>query len=164
MTGTLGLYYDVWGHGETGPPARSRNPRQMFRRAVWFKSNPRSATAMKQLFLESFPDGQFVDVAKSQTWRGEAAGCESVVLLYPDAIGLGFGALERQVLRHHRKAGRVRILNGRKRDFLLTPRVRRSLRFRRILERSMAGEALFALVFIVATPLMLSFDLVRGRR
>ena len=79
-------------------------------------------------------------------------------------IGLGFGALERQVLRRRRKSGGVRIMNGRKRDFLLTPRVRRGLLFRRILERTMAGEALFALVFIVATPLMLSFDLVRGRR
>jgi len=33
-----------------------------------------------------------------------------------------------------------------------------------MLERTMAGELLFALVFIAATPLMLSFDLVRGRR
>ncbi len=164
MTGTLGLYYDMWGDGETGPPARSRNPRHLYRRAVWFKSNPRSAAAMEQLFLESFSDGRFVDVAKTNRWQHEAADCETVVLLYPDAIGLGFGAIERQVLRRHGGGRQTRVLNGRRRDFLLTPSVRRGLRLRRILERTMAGELLFGLVFLVATPLMLSFDLVRGRR
>lgn len=164
MTGTLGLYYDTWGDGETGPPARSRNPRHLYRRAVWFKSNPRNASAMEQLFLETWPDGRFVDVSKTQAWRREAADCETVVLLYPDAIGLGFGAIERQVLRNRRRSHPARVLNGRKRDFLLTRSVRRGLRLRRMLERTMAGEALFALVFLVATPLMLSFDLVRGRR
>ncbi|MCH8112559.1 MAG: hypothetical protein IH905_11500 [Proteobacteria bacterium] len=164
MTGTLGLYYDMWGDGETGPPARSRNPRQLYRRAVWFKSNPRSASAMEQLFLESFAGGHFVDVSKTKGWRREAVDCDIVVLLYPDAIGLGFGAIERQVLRNRARNSRARVLNGRKRDFLLTPSVRRGLRWRRMLERTMAGELLFALVFIAATPLMLSFDLVRGRR
>ena len=163
MTGTLGLYYDTWGDGETGPPARSRNPRHLYRRAVWFKSNPRSASAMEQLFHETWPDGRFVNVSKTKGWRREAADCETVVLLYPDAIGLGFGAIERQVLRNRRGRHRARVLNGRKRDFLLTPPVRRGLRLRRMLERTMAGELLFVLVFLVATPLMLSLDLVRGR-
>ncbi len=164
MTGTLGLYYDMWSDGEAGPPARSRNPRHLYQRAVWFKSNPRGASAMEQLFLELFPDGRFVDVAKTNGWRREAADCDTVVLLYPDAIGLGFGAIERQVLRNRTRNGRTRVLNGRKRDFLLTPTVRRGLRLRRILERTMAGELLFALVFLAATPLMLGIDLVRGRR
>lgn len=163
MTGTLGLYYDTWGDGETGPPARSRNLRHLYRRAVWFKSNPRSASAMEQLFHETWPDGRFVNVSKTKGWRREAADCETVVLLYPDAIGLGFGAIERQVLRNRRGRHRARVLNGRKRDFLLTPPVRRGLRLRRMLERTMAGELLFALVFLVTTPLMLSLDLVRGR-
>ena len=164
MTGTLGIYYDMWGDGETGPPARSRNPRHLYQRAVWFKSNPRSASAMKQLFHETWPDGRFVDVSKNKGWRREAADCETVVLLYPDAIGLGFGAIERQVLRNRARNNRARVLNGRKRDFLLTPSARRGLRLRRMLERTMAGELLFGFVFLVATPLMLSFDLVRGRR
>lgn len=164
MTGTLGLYYDMWGDGETGPPARSRNPRHLYRRAVWFKSNPRSASAMKQLFHETWPGGHFVDVSKTKGWRREAVDCDIVVLLYPDAIGLGFGTIERQVLRNRARNSRARVLNGRKRDFLLTPSVRRGLRWRRMLERTMAGELLFALVFLAATPLMLSFDLVRGRR
>ena len=164
MTGTVGLYCDTWGDGETGPLARSRNPLHLYRRAVWFKSNPRSASAMEHLFRETWPNGRFVNVSKTKGWRREAADCETIVLLYPDAIGLGFGAIERQVLRNHARNGRARVLNGRKRDFLLTPTVRRGLRLRRMLERTMAGELLFGLVFLVATPLMLSFDLVRGRR
>lgn len=164
MTGTLGLYYDMWGDGEAGPPARSRNPWHLYRRAVWFKSNPRSASAMEQLFHETRPDGRFVDVSKTKGWRREAADCETVVLLYPDAIGLGFGAIERQVLRNRARNNRARVLNGRTRDFLLTPSARRGLRLRRMLEHTMAGELLFALVFLGATPLMLSYDLVRGRR
>lgn len=164
MSGVVGLYYDMWGGAAAGPPAQSRNPRQLYRRAVWFKSNPRSAADMERLFHETWAEGHFINVSESQAWRREAADCETLVLLYPDAIGLGFGAIERKIRAANRGTREVLVLNGRKRNFSFTPATRGSLWLRRMLERTMAGELLFALPFLIATPLMLSFDLVRGRR
>jgi hypothetical protein len=86
------------------------------------------------------------------------------VLLYPDAIGLGFGPLERKVVRTRKGGAEVRALNGRRRDFLLDSSTLVALRLRRLIERSMLTELLFIPVFLCLTPLLLLVDWAKGRR
>ena len=164
MSEVVGLFYDTWNGAAAGPSAQGRGPRRLYRRAVWLNSNPRNAAYMKQLLGETWPGARFVDIRSEPAWLNGAKDCETLVLLYPDAIGLGIGAIERKVLRARRGRGGVQILTGRRRQFALTRPVRRVLLMRRLLERAMLGEVLFGLVFVVTTPLLLTLDLARGRR
>jgi len=121
-----------------------RTMRRAYRRALFEKANPRPPAYMRTLFAERYPDGRLEG--------GVPAGdADTIVLLYPDAIGLGFGAIERRLPR----GARIVVLNGRRREFPLDRRTRAALRKRRLLERTMLG---------VATPVLLAADLVRGRR
>ena len=159
----VGLFHLPW----PADPSRlrtSRSPLQMYRYAVWFKANPRSAEYMQQLFSERFPDGEFFHVDENGGWRAASAQAHTVVLLYPDSIGLGFGGLEREVGRLRKKWAALRVLNGRRREFLWTASAARALRLRRLIERTMLGELVFLPVFVCLTPLLLLADLLRGRR
>ena len=144
---TVGILHDPW------PAWRARGPRR-YRVMVEFKANPRDAAYMRALFAERYPEGTIGDAAA-------AAGAERVVLLYGDAIGLGWAPVERGLLRG---GAEVRVLNGRRRDFALDRATRLRLRLRRAAERSLAGEAVFTIAFVAATPFLLAFDLLRGRR
>ena len=138
----IGLFHSPW----DADPARlraSRSVPQMFRYAVWFKANPRDAAYMQQLLGERSPGAEFVNVDQRADWRDAAAGADTIVLLYPDAIGLGFAPLERKIA-HTKKAGAVvRVINGRRRDFAWNGATRFALRVRRIIERTMLGEIIF---------------------
>jgi len=142
----------------------SRRPVELYRYAVWFKANPRAKEYMRTLFSERFPSGIFVDAKENPEWRHHAAQVDTVVLLYPDSIGLGFTGLEREVRRLMKPWAAVRILNGRRRDLLRNTGTSCALIARRMLERSMLMELLFTLVFTCVTPLLLISDLLRGRR
>jgi hypothetical protein len=146
---TLGVLHDPW-------PARRSRPLRRYRTMVEYKANPRDEAYLRALFAERYPDGRLVG-------PDDVQGAERVVLLYPDAIGLGWNDVERAVGRAAPGA-EVRVLNGRRRDFALDARTRRRLRLRRGLETTVAGEALFALVFVLATPVLLAWDALRGRR
>jgi hypothetical protein len=118
---------------------------------------------MKALFDERWPGGDFVRIDGRGEWNGLLSGAGMVVLLYPDAIGLGFGEVENQVEKLKAEGTPVMVLNGRHREFVLDRPRRRRLRLRRFLERTMAGEFAALVPFVVATPLLL-LDRVRGRR
>lgn len=162
MGRVVGLFRSPWGAG-LAHSRTARSPLQMFRYAVWFKANPRDAAYMQQLLGERFPNAEFVDVDHHANWRDAAAGADTLVLLYPDAIGLGFSSLERKVGRISKAEAIVRVLNGRRRDFALDGATMRALRLRRIIERSMLGEILFMPVFLCLTPLLLLVDWAKGR-
>ena len=130
----------------------TRTPRWAYRRALLRKSNPRSPEYMRELFALRYPEGRIEETPP--------AGATAIVLLYPDAIGLGFGQIERRLPR----GVPVRVLNGRRRDFVLDRRTKAGLRTRRLLERTMTAEALFVAVLAAVTPFLLGADLVRGRR
>ena len=136
----------------------------LYRRAVWLKANPRSEAYMRELFAERYPQGRFVNVDEQRDWQAHLALADTVVLLYPDAIGIGFSAIEAMVRKQKKDWATVRVLNGRRRDFVWRRAVTRQLRLRRFLERSMLGEALAIIVFAAVTPFFLVSDLVRGRR
>jgi hypothetical protein len=125
--------------------------RRAYRQTLLNKANPRSPLYMRDLFAERCPQGEIAD--------NVPAAADEIVLLYPDAIGLGFGALERRLP----PGVPVRILNGRRREFALDPRTRRALRLRRALERTMLGETVALAAAAAVTPVLLLADLVRGR-
>ena len=142
----------------------SRSLAELYRRAVWLKANPRDEAYMKALFVERYPQGVFVNADTGPEWRRELASADTVVMLYPDATGLYFSKLEAVVRREKKIWATVRVLNGRRRDFVWSGRARRGLRLRRFLERSMLGEALATVAVVVATPFFLISDLARGKR
>ena len=157
---TVGLFHNGW-QSEYDP---HQSPAGLYRRAVWLKANPRSEAYMRKLFAERYPHGRFVNADEQRDWGAQVAAADAVVLLYPDAIGIGFSAIETIVKKQKKDWATVRVLNGRRRDFIWRPRVVRQLRLRRFLERSMLGEALAIIIFAAVTPFFLVSDLVRGRR
>jgi hypothetical protein len=76
---------------------------------------------------------------------------------------LGFAALESTVTRLKKPSAAVRVLNGRRRDFLFTRATRRRLGLRRLLERSMMVEFVVMIAMLLVTPFLIMADLVRGR-
>jgi hypothetical protein len=155
----IGVFHNPW--------RSDYDPRQslaeLYRRAVWLKANPRDEAYMRALFAERYPDGVFTTTGGDE-WRRELPSADTVVLLYPDANGINFSGVEGEVARAKKTWATVRVLNGRRRDFVLSRAARHSLRRRRFIERTMLGEALAVLVFTAATPFFVVSDLLRGRR
>lgn len=163
---TIGLYANYWVDDFTIPPRPSRNPIFMLRWAQWFKSNPRSLGYMHSLFAERYPNGKFYDVREVDPviLKSLIAAADEIVLLYPDAIGLGFSDIEKQVRHEASSMVCIRILNGRRRDFLLSKRVQANLRKRRFLELTMLPEIIVGLIILALTPFVLILDVLKGKR
>lgn len=157
----VALYHNPWPLSPLDRP-RSWNPIALYRYAVWYKANPRNLDYMRDLLSDRLPEAAWVTTAEPD-WTARIAAADEVVLLYPDAIGLGFLPIERMVMRCKRPWAAVTILNGRRRKFLLNHDTRWALRFRRLLEWTMLPELLFLPVFMVVTPLLWLADLLRGR-
>jgi hypothetical protein len=136
--------------GDFDASRRARyNPRGIYQRALHNRANPRSRRYMEQLLEERFPDAEL-----RTTRPGEDV---EVVLLYPDANGLGHSGLERRL------PADTRVLNGRRRELVLDRHTRRAIRVRRTLERSFAVELVSLAAIAVVTPFLLAYDLLRGR-
>ena len=163
MTQTIGLFYSPWSTEAFLRPRRFL-PLAQYRYAVWYKSNPRSADYMQALLRERHPDATWVDARSGTEWQAPVARADRIVLLYPDAIGLGFGGLEREVAFRRRTWATIEALNGRRRQFRLNGATRLGLRLRRAIEWSMLGEFLFLPIFAVVTPVLMAVDALRGRR
>lgn len=159
----VGVFHSPWDPEFYVYRRPGRQPLAMYRWALWYKANPRSADYMRALFAERYPDGVFVDVAQAPDWRAKLHGADTVVLLYPDAIGLGWYHIESAVRREKAAWAATRVLNGRRRDFLLNCTSRAGLGFRRLAEHSMLGELLALPLFLLLTPILLACDRARGR-
>ena len=130
-----------------------------FFRAIQMKSNPRSESYMTALFLEKYPKGVFCNIDKPSSVFKDVTPLDKVVLLYPDATGLGYGRIEKKF-----KSKDVWVLNGRKRQFQRTRKSWVKFKFLRFLEKTMIPEFIFMASFVVVTPLLLLVDLLRGKR
>lgn len=165
MGNTVGLYCFAFSAGIEAAQAQALTPITAYRKVLWQKANPRSEQYMRDLFNERYPDGEFVMVEDGESAAQRLAGARQIVLLYPDAIGLGFGGIEKAALRAAARSGtRVRALNGRRHEFELDGRALRALRLRRVLERYMLGELAITIGFVIATPFLVCADFVRGKR
>jgi hypothetical protein len=158
----IALFHSWWPAEGMQRPTRMR-PLHLYRYAVWYKANPRAAAYMRALQRERFPDAEWLDTSEHSDWIDRLSQADTVVLLYPDSIGLGFGSVERAVRAHKRDEAAVVVLNGRRRKFRLNAATRLGLRLRRILEWSMLLEVLALPVFVVVTLLLWTVDAVRGR-
>lgn len=158
----VALYHNPWPQAGMERP-RGRGLGALYRYAVWYKANPRSAEYMRDLLAERLPEALWVSTGADADWRERIAAADQVVLLYPDAIGLGFAAVERVVLARKRPWAGIAVLNGRRRKFLLNGGTRLALRLRRLLEWTMLPEMLFLPVFVAVTPVLWALDRVRGR-
>jgi hypothetical protein len=139
----------------------SRGPFERLRRASRYKRNPRDAAYMHALLEDTYGAG--VAVVSGPAMVPEALRkAREVVLLWPDGNGFGWATVERQVRTWKSRSCRVFVLNGRRRRFELTPAVRAGYLVRRILERLWVGELAFAGVFVVVSPLLVGWDLLRG--
>lgn len=156
----IGIFYNPWKSEFDYKSSLA----ELYRRAVWFKANPRSEEYMRALFAERSPDGIFLNALSDTDWKSHLASADSILLLYPDSIGIGFAAIESEVAADKQKWATVRILNGRRRAFVFNGKVRRQLRLRRFFEQTMLGEALFTMGFLAVTPFFFISDLVRGRK
>lgn len=158
--GVIGLYLDRESAELAAYNAGARGPIAQYRKILWYKARVRSREYMQALFQVRYPTGQFKCVDEGPDWMPLVADADVVVLLYPDSIGLGFGDVERSLPARVKPWTVVRVLNGRRREFVLDRGTLGSLRMRRVIERTMLGEAVFGLVFAVVTPVLLLRDLL----
>lgn len=154
----IGLFLNTW------PADFGRGPLSYYRRAVFYKSNPRTKQYMKSLFMEFFPFGEFIDIGQDREWPTRVKGTDMVALLYPDAIGMGFCKTEIDLKRIAPKGCKIFILNGRRRMVEFDRPTRRALYIRRLLERYMIGEMTAAVGIVLATPFLWLWDQLRGKK
>lgn len=83
---------------------------------------------------------------------------DSVLLIYPDALGLGWAPLE-----SCRPSGPVYAVNGRRRIFPLNARTRRKLRWRRLLASTRATELLATIAIVPLAAGLAAWDALRGK-
>lgn len=128
-----------------------------------YRRCPRDKNYMRDLFHKVFNgDYQFSDADELKAELVRQA--EEIVLLWPDGNGYGWFGTEYKVLRWKNRDCSVLVLNGRHRHFQFSPGLWLSYLSRRTLERFWIGEIVFSLIFVVVSPLIVVWDLVRGRR
>ena len=163
MTETIvGLFHDPWAGVRNGPRTL-RQPLSLWKKAVWYRANPRSADEMQNLLVERFPGTRFAEVDAGSLDAAVPTDATRIVLLFPDATGLGCAWMARTAARRAPNASLI-VLNGRRRQFELDGRSRLALAGRRFLERTMMVEFVAGGVILIATPFLLVFDFVRGRK
>jgi hypothetical protein len=163
VTGKIvGLFHDPWESARVAPRTL-RRPLALWKKAVWYRANPRSADYMKSLLAERFPDAGFIEVDGQSLDAAVPSDATRIVLLFPDAIGLGCAWMAGKAARRAPNAS-LTVLNGRRRQFELDARSRVALASRRFLERTMIVEFAAGAFILLATPFLLAFDFVRGRK
>jgi hypothetical protein len=146
--------------GRAGPAGRIR--RGLWRSNEW-KRNARSREYMEALAGEVGAGRWHVVDGDAGLTDAMIRDASRIVLLWPDANGSGSGEIGRRVARLKTPTTPVYVLNGRRRHFELTPRMRRRFALRRLLQRFWAGEAVwFAAALMIGLPLT-AWDLLRGR-
>jgi len=153
--------------------ARRRNsflsgPILKMARVLEYRRNPRSLEYMQRLAEEIFPGfdpREMVVVGDDRQLPAlDWSAIHKVVLLWPDANGTGWARVVRHILRRKRANTAVFVLNGRRRFFVLNRLTWAGFAWRGFLEKTLAAEILFMLAFIVLSPWLTLWDVVRGRR
>jgi hypothetical protein len=133
-----------------------------------FRRHPRDTQYMRDLVAHAH-GAEYVPRIREVT-RAKALGREAlgdrraVVLLWRDGNGTGWLPLESRVMRYKSPTTRVLVLNGRRRQFELTGNAWAAFLLRRFMGKSLIVEALFAVAFVVSSPLLAAWDRARGHR
>jgi hypothetical protein len=137
--------------------------RAIWRRHIVANAAVRDREYMAALFQSRFPSGNLHIVENDHVPTEVLAAADTVVLLFPDAIGVDWQPIERQV--HPCSTGkRLLMLNGRRRLLRLDSETRQRLARRRFLETWRLPEFAFLSIFVIVTPILAFLDLIRGRR
>ncbi|WP_420547782.1 hypothetical protein [Curvivirga sp.] len=146
------------------PPQEGRGLIARFKRASWSLPKRRGKEYMLELFQEQFPDGEFIDTDENEQWLEKVGNIDTVVLLFPDAIGHGFTEIYAKTSALIDERTNVLVLNGRRRLFHYNKKAQRALCIRRFLEKWMVGEFIFVIPFVLITPFFLIVDFLKGRK
>jgi hypothetical protein len=101
-----------------------------------------------------------VERIRAEILAGVANRWDTVVILYPDALGLSWRRLERAAMM---TGANVVIVNGRRRLFTLDGPIQRGLTWRRWFATTRLQELLMAVCIIPVAALCAIFDAARGR-
>lgn len=126
------------------------------------------ATEVEMIFDRRLPSGtwqeggasarpEIVDLVR---WLPDVRNIGTLVLAYPDALGLTFGPLERRLILAG--ATNIVILTGRRRLFPLSPRAMRSLRWRRLLASTRIGELMAAVAILPIAAALAGYDWLKA--
>ena len=159
---TIAVYLDAWSDSVSIKPT-NKNLLALYKFGVWYKSNPKSREYMLGMVKERYPNVEILEFPFCEKDTALLREADEVILLYPDAIGLGFGAVEKFIVGIKKPETAIKVLNGRKRFFLFNLKIRRQLRRRRFLEWTMLPELIFMVFFVIFTPFMYLFDAMRKR-
>jgi hypothetical protein len=110
---------------------------------------------LARVMLESLGDVRVSSPRDLAFSDGEA---DAIVVVYPDALGLGWAALERRLA-----GAPVFILNGRRRIRSLDGPTRRRLRWHRMLATTRVPELAASLVVVPVAAMLAAWDAVRGK-
>lgn len=99
-----------------------------------------------------------IEVRAARDLMGTNEPADSVLVIYPDALGLGWASLELRL-----PEGKAYVLNGRRRIFALDANARWGLRWRRLLANTRVTELLASLAIIPLAAGLAAWDALRGR-
>ena len=125
------------------------------------RANPRSLAYMKETINSRMGNLDLIqtyDLSNLSTINISAF--EQIIILWPDANGMGWFNIEKQVFKAKKANAPVYVLNGRKRLFELSRALWRRYRFRRFLEKSFLLEFGVLVVFFMTAPSLALWDTI----
>ncbi len=153
---------------------------------IHYRANPRGMEYMLDLaseFRAKYASSAFVDLLAEQTipdaiperhrsWIKKVwtelqieslaeNGYDTIIYLYPDAIGLGWNHIERILLRL--KTRHYLVINGRRRIFVWDRDSRRALALRRFIAKAWALEMLLAPALLCVSGILALYDSLAGQ-
>ena len=115
-------------------------------------------------FAALFGTVESADVASAGAWQSgllaRLPDYDHIVLVYPDALGLGCGSAEQQALARHAS---VIVINGRRRAFRIDGCLHHQLAFHRFLAHTRIVERVLAVVMRRAAAYLAARDRRDGR-
>jgi hypothetical protein len=128
-----------------------------------YRGNPRALTYMKELVGRHMGS---IDLAPAHDLSvlSQIPTVQQIVLLWPDANGMGWFDIERQVFKRNQSRNDVYVLNGRGRLFELSKQQWRAFRLKRFLEKSFLLEIGVLALFLVTAPMLALWDGISEKR
>jgi len=167
------LYVDYVGHPYpllkrlTGVPGVGAFVKRLTADSI-FRRHPREADYMRDLVRHAHGEEYASRIQQiteaDQLDRRALRRFRAVVLLWRDGNGTGWFPIERRVFGEISGEARLLVLNGRRRQFELTRRAWSAFLMRRAVGKSLIPETMFTLWFVVTSPFLLTWDLLRGHR
>ncbi|MDQ6734352.1 MAG: hypothetical protein M3Z35_09615 [Nitrospirota bacterium] len=124
-----------------------------------YRGSPRSLPYMKELIHNRI--GKIDSSGMTETSivsQVDVSKFKQIILLWPDANGMGWFDIERQIFKRKHANTLIYVLNGRRRLFELPRKQWRAFRLKRFLEKTFLLEIGVLLLFIVTAPILALWD------